>query len=307
MADANHQCAVLGKPIAHSLSPLLHNAAYRALGLSDWRYSAHEVDSGHLPAFMASLDPSWAGLSLTMPLKKTVQTLGTPTGHWATRLKVANTAILDWPDGATMPLVRLYNTDVAGIRLAFEHAWGTDCATHCRDSQDAAAVILGNGSTAASALAACLSMGGIHRIVVAARHPDAHRGMEEFVAANSSGVSLETIPLHHVVERLGSAEVVISTLPAHAADPVAARLSESRGHVGGTLLDVAYDPAPSALGAAWRGAGGLAVGGEEMLLFQAMLQVRLMTGGETRVWRGGEPAVERTIERAMRKALQEVL
>ena len=67
---AAHRAAVLGSPIAHSLSPALHTAAYAALGLDGWGYTAHEVAEDHLARFVAGLGPEWAGLSLTMPLKE---------------------------------------------------------------------------------------------------------------------------------------------------------------------------------------------------------------------------------------------
>ena len=83
MTEVDHRCAVLGKPIAHSLSPVLHNAAYRALGLDSWSYGRHEVGETELEDFLESLDSSWAGLSLTMPLKKTIQPYGVPCNAWA--------------------------------------------------------------------------------------------------------------------------------------------------------------------------------------------------------------------------------
>lgn len=83
MTEVNHRCAVLGKPIAHSLSPVLHNAAYHALHLDDWSYDKHEVGEPDLEGFLESLDPTWSGLSLTMPLKKTIQPYGTPCNTWA--------------------------------------------------------------------------------------------------------------------------------------------------------------------------------------------------------------------------------
>ena len=89
-----HRCAVLGKPIAHSLSPVLHNAAYKALGLDDWAYERHEVGESDLDGFLKGLDPTWCGLSLTMPLKKTIQPYGTPSNMWAQRLKVANLSLI---------------------------------------------------------------------------------------------------------------------------------------------------------------------------------------------------------------------
>ena len=127
MTEVDHRCAVLGKPIAHSLSPVLHNAAYRALGLDSWSYGRHEVGETELEDFLESLDSSWAGLSLTMPLKKTIQPYGVPCNAWAKELKVANTAVFDWSGAndknAAIPAIRLYNTDVKGIELAFEHSY----------------------------------------------------------------------------------------------------------------------------------------------------------------------------------------
>ena len=130
MAEVNHRCAVLGKPIAHSLSPVLHNAAYQALGLDDWSYDKHEVGEPDLEGFLESLDPTWAGLSLTMPLKKTIQPYGTPCNMWAKELMVANTAVFDWNETCVngnpdLPAIKLYNTDVPGIELAFEHSYQT--------------------------------------------------------------------------------------------------------------------------------------------------------------------------------------
>ena len=188
-----HRCAVLGKPIAHSLSPVLHNAAYKALGLDDWAYERHEVGESDLDGFLKGLDPTWCGLSLTMPLKKTIQPYGTPSNMWAQRLKVANTAIFDWPaepgitpgatpDGASatgsLPAIRLYNTDVMGIVLAFDHELKALGEPDRWKSATSAAVI-GNGNTAASAVAACTVMlknGQTNkRITVAARHPGKNR------------------------------------------------------------------------------------------------------------------------------------
>lgn len=164
MTIINHRCAVLGKPIAHSLSPVLHNAAYRAMGLDDWHYGKYEVGEGDLEGFLRSLDPQWAGLSLTMPLKKTIQPYGEPSNMWAKELNVANTVVFDWaaphPSGISgIPAIRLYNTDVLGIQLAFEHAYGVRGVVIPGD-RSREAVIIGNGNTATSALAACTMMPG---------------------------------------------------------------------------------------------------------------------------------------------------
>lgn len=333
MTVVNHRCAVLGRPIAHSLSPVLHNAAYRALGLEDWSYGRHEVGEGDLHGFLAGLDPSWAGLSLTMPLKRTIQPYGTPDDSWARRLSVANTVVFDWdaacPADADLPAMRLYNTDVPGIVLAFAHAMGADAdldaiaggAAQAADPEGAAprgargadaadaapdrdggvAVVLGNGNTAMSAVAACTMMTAprVGRIVVAARHPE--RNADAFHAlAEAAGRSLRIVALDRAPAELAHADVAVSTMPAHAADPIAAAIAGGETPAPrGTLLDVVYDPRPTALMSAWAERGAHAVGGQEMLLYQAVLQVWRMTGGDA--------AVLGIVEKPMRQALEEAL
>ena len=312
-----HRCAVLGSPISHSLSPVLHNAVYRALGLDGWSYGRREVDEAGLPAFLAGLDHTWAGLSLTMPLKRTVIPHGTPSDLWSRRLGVANTAVLDWTDGDRAAL-RLYNTDVIGIVLAFDHA-AREHAAGPLPSHEATALIVGNGNTAASAVAACTMMPAIGRVVVAARRPGANPTLRDLASLLPAGGGLREIDLADagaVLDAARGASVVISTVPAHAADPLAGTLAGTSESVRlpGTLLDVVYDPRPTRLMEAWRSRGGTAVGGEEMLLYQALVQVLLMTGE----WDGNPPSdAERrlqdvtvdddALEIAMRHALEEAL
>ena len=88
------RCAVLGRPIAHSLSPAMHRAAYARLEL-DWTYDACEVGEQDLPAFVAGLDDSWRGLSLTMPLKRAVLPLLDEVSPVASQVGAANTVVLE--------------------------------------------------------------------------------------------------------------------------------------------------------------------------------------------------------------------
>lgn len=273
-----HRCAVLGKPIVQSLSPVLHNAAYRALGLTDWNYGRYEVDESGLKGFLSGLDPSWAGLSLTMPLKRAVQRWGIPSGRWARRLGVANTAIFDWTgvdiEPGTCPAIRLYNTDVQGVTDALHNA-GVNAAA---DGHAGHAMVIGTGSTALSALAALHDL-GFSDVTVAARHPGKVAMLRPMTGA--LGLDVSAVPLTGAERMLPKAAVVISTLPAHAADPLARTLMSrwgGRDQTLGVLLDVIYDPHPSALIDAWQSLGGSAVGGERMLLYQAASQVALMTG-----------------------------
>ena len=315
MTIINHRCAVLGKPIAHSLSPVLHNAAYRAMGLDDWHYGKYEVGEGDLEGFLRSLDPQWAGLSLTMPLKKTIQPYGEPSNMWAKELNVANTVVFDWAaphlSGISgIPAIRLYNTDVLGIQLAFEHAYGVRGVVIPVD-RSREAVVIGNGNTATSALAACTMMPDIGHVTVMARHPGKNPDLEPLARKFLPGEHpIDIVGMDDAVGVLSKADVVINTIPGHAADGIAQELSDAASSVTGTLLDVVYDPRPTDLMKAWKEHGGATIGGEEMLLYQAMIQVWLMTG----VWDGDPPSEamddskrDSALESAMRKALEEAL
>ncbi|MBT1173415.1 shikimate dehydrogenase [Bifidobacterium sp. MA2] len=321
-----NRCAVLGKPIAHSLSPVLHNAAYRALGLDDWAYDKHEVGEDDLDAFLKGLDPTWRGLSLTMPLKKTIQPYGTPRNVWARELGIANTAVFDWseathddpawPNGR--PGIRLYNTDVVGIQLAFDHA-NREFGVHHGGGGNGRALIIGNGNTATSAAAACMMMPEIGRITIAARHTGRDLGLDSAAGLfmGESRRPYDEIVLSDdaaVIAAAGEATYVINTIPGHAADGLASVLEASSASFGGLLLDVVYDPRPTRLMRAWRERGGRAIGGEEMLLYQAVVQVLLMTG----IWDDDPPSDadrrlqdvttdDDQLEMAMRRALEEAL
>ncbi len=261
------RAAVLGHPIAHSLSPVLHRAAYRGLGL-DWEYTAIDLTVPELPAFIAALDESWAGLSLTMPLKQDVIPLLDHVEPLADVVGAVNTVLVNAVAGAHRTLVGA-NTDVYGLVAALREVVPAEHSV-------ATAAIVGAGATAASALAGLAQLGCSTPTVLAR---DIGRTARFRRAAHQMGVA----PVFRPMERLDqtadamcSVEVVVCALPAHAADALAAELVGRRP--AGVLLDVAYDPRPTALSAAWARAGGAVVGGERMLLHQAAEQVRLMTG-----------------------------
>ncbi|MCH9276018.1 shikimate dehydrogenase [Bifidobacterium amazonense] len=318
MTQVNHRCAVLGKPIAHSLSPVLHGAAYKALGLDDWAYERHEIGEDDLKGFLDGLDPTWRGLSLTMPLKKTVQPYGTPKDAWAKSLKVANTAVFDWSRAEAhggRPEIGLYNTDVPGIIYAFQHACDADGGPSLEERDIRRATVIGNGNTAASAACAISVMlaasadavdGHKGELTVAARHPGKNPDIARIVAEENSA-QLREVDMEQAIEALRGADVAVSTIPGHAADVIAEAIeTDDSFFPHGILLDVVYDPRPSALIRAWRAKGGLAMGGEEMLLYQAILQVRLMTGAEGEAALAGRDAMT-TLEPPMRRALEEAL
>ncbi|WP_019137103.1 shikimate dehydrogenase [Cellulomonas massiliensis] len=261
------RAAVLGHPIAHSLSPVLHRAAYRALGLDGWRYDAVDVTEEALAPFLASLDDTWAGLSLTMPLKQTVLPLLHHVEPLAQVVGAVNTVLLQG-SGAGRVLVGA-NTDVHGVVAALrEGLAGAPVAT---------AAVLGAGATASSAVAALAELGA-HEPVVFARSLSRTGGLAR--ATHRMGVHPTFRRLEHAAGALRVFDVVVSTLPPGAADPFAEAWAAGEGPAAGrgVLLDVAYDPRRSALAVAWERAGGVAVDGERMLLHQAVEQVRLMTG-----------------------------
>lgn len=282
------RAAVLGHPIAHSLSPVLHRAAYAALGLDDWRYEPVDVTEEQLPAFVAGLDAAWAGLSLTMPLKQTVLGLLDHVEPLAEVVGAVNTVLVQGAGarGSARPVLVGGNTDVHGVVAAVREGLG--------ERRAGTAVVLGAGATAASTLAALAQLGCTAPEVYVRSMARAGGTMR---AAHRMGVEprfLTIEPAERVLDALARADVVVSTLPPRAADPLADRLAATGGALTGVLLDCAYDPRPTALTAAWAGRGGTAVTGERMLLHQATEQVRLMTG---------RPAPVDAMERALELAL----
>jgi shikimate dehydrogenase len=248
--------AVLGTPVAHSLSPVLHRAAHAALGL-DWSYTALECDERRLPELLDSLDESWAGLSLTMPLKRGALPLVDEVTPLALDVGGANTVVLR--DGRRYG----HNTDVHGIVMALREEGLAGSRPH--------AVILGGGATACSALAALKELGQTEIPVVVRERS---RGGLVCAAATRLGVAVRFFTFDELPDALSGAGLVVSTLPAGAADPYAAAIA--RG--GADVFDVVYANWPTRLARAARFSGARAVGGHTMLLHQAAAQVELMTG-----------------------------
>ncbi|GAB6903997.1 shikimate dehydrogenase [Kineosporia succinea] len=260
-SEGGRRAAVLGSPIGHSLSPVLHGAAYESLGLTGWAYTAVEMDEAGFPAWFAGLGPEWAGLSLTMPLKRVVIPLLASVTPTADVVGAVNT--VTWTsEGAPVGA----NTDVHGIVQALRSTGLSKAPVGC---------VVGAGATAASAVAALAEMGCEHVIVQARTAARAGLPLE---VAEKLGVAARVAPLDDHAAVL-SADAVIVTLPGDAAGTWAGGLRESvAGPPAGSLLDVSYHPWPTQAAQWWSSAGGAAVGGFEMLLHQAAEQVRLMTG-----------------------------
>lgn len=254
---------MLGHPIGHSKSPALHNAAYQLLG-ADFSYRAIDVEESGMADLLAQVraEGNWYGLSVTMPLKNVAVELVDELSDVARTLGAVNTIIATTDDaGATF--LRGDNTDVAGIVNALRHA-GV--------GERPRAAILGGGGTAVSALAALVDLEATD-IVVFVRNPVKAAGTLEVAAALAAPARLESFA--GTARDLGGFDVVISTLPPRAADGLAAEFLATGDSPAGVLLDVAYDPWPSALAQAWESRGGTVVAGIEMLLYQGVEQVKL--------------------------------
>ncbi|MEV0011801.1 shikimate dehydrogenase [Streptomyces sp. NPDC047973] len=254
--STRRRAAVLGSPIAHSLSPVLHRAAYAAMGLEHWSYDRFEVNEAALPRFVEELDVSWAGLSLTMPLKRAIIPLLDGISDTAASVEAVNTVVFT-EDGRRLG----DNTDIPGMIAALRER-GVEKVE--------SAAVLGAGATASSALAALseICAGPVTAYVRSAARADEMRGWGERL-----GVDVRIEDWGGAEEAL-HAPLVIATTPAGATDA----LAEAVPAAPGTLFDVLYDPWPTALASRWSGAGAQVVGGLDLLVHQAVLQVEQMTG-----------------------------
>ena len=251
-----NRCAVLGSPIAHSLSPVIHTRAYEVLGIADdWQYGRHEVDEAGLASFIAGCGPEWVGLSCTAPLKRVLLDLGEASDR-ARLLGSGNTFLFN--DGS--PLVE--NTDVTGLVGAFARS-GVTAASR--------ALLLGNGATARSALHALAEMGVRDALVLARSEDNARASLAEL--GETLGVRLAYAPWGTVPDA-DAADVLVSTVSAPLEPSVAAGLV---GMVA-ACFDATYNHYPTELDRAARFAGIVQLSGLDLLVGQALDQIRLMTG-----------------------------
>jgi shikimate dehydrogenase len=259
------RAAVLGKPIAHSLSPAIHNAGYAAAGLAGWSYMAIECAEAELADVVAALGPEWAGLSLTMPLKEVALAVAGEVSPVAAAVGAANTLVRR-QDGSWYA----DNTDVAGM-VAVLRAAGV--------RPGAAVTVLGAGGTARAALAAAARLGA-SGVTVVARRPAAIDELGPVAAG--LGVPLAGAPWDSAVELLDR-DVVISTVPRGVADPLvrAGRFGagpEPRFGRATVVFDALYDPWPTPLAATAQAVGCRIVSGLDLLLAQALGQFEQFTG-----------------------------
>jgi shikimate dehydrogenase len=247
------RAAVLGRPVTHSLSPVLHRAAYAALGLTDWTYDALDVGAEDLPVLLAGLGPEWRGFSVTMPCKQAAVDVADVVEPLPRLLHAANTLV------RTDAGWRAENTDVSGIGMALQLAGVEDVST---------AAIVGAGGTATAAAVALSSLGAEH-VEVVVRNPA--RAVAVRRVLDTLGVPMTVSPLRDAVL---DAPVVVSTVPVDAQPDVLAL----PWRAGQTVLDVLYANWPTPLARRVTDVGGTVAGGLDVLFWQATLQVELMTG-----------------------------
>lgn len=265
MSRSDRRAAVLGSPIGHSLSPVLHRAAYEALGLPGWEYERHDVSETALPDFIARCGPEWAGLSLTMPLKQAALRVVDVIEPLAEVVGAVNTVLFS-PGGLKVGA----NTDVYGIVEAI------NLARHDVADKPRRGVIVGGGATAASAIAA-LGQLGITDPAIIVRS----LGRSGAVIRSATAMGVEptylTLGTPPAARAIATADILISTIPGGASDGLLEALPEEL-RPSQTLLDVVYEGWPTRLPQEWLSRGGTVAPGHDMLLLQAAEQVRLMTG-----------------------------
>ncbi len=267
---------VWGAPIAHSLSPRLHAAAYAELGW-EWEYGRRHVEESGFADELAGLGPEYRGLSLTFPLKAAAFAAATTRDQPAELTGAVNTLLLA-PGGP-----RGFNTDVGGIAADLREL-GVGALEGAR--------IVGAGATATSALVALGELGAT-RVEVAARRPEAAAAL--VAVGERAGISVEVRALD--AAPAASVSVTISTLPG--GTELSAPVSTALAAGGGLLYDVVYGHWPTPLATAWERAGGRAVNGLGMLLQQAVRQIRIFATGDPRDPLPREEAVVAVMRRAL--------
>ncbi len=257
MTTPARRAAVCGKPIAHSLSPVIHTAGYAAAGLLNWTYTAIECAEAELPDLVAGLGPEWVGLSLTMPLKEAALTVAGTASPAATAVGAANTLVRR-PDGTWFA----DNTDIGGMVRVLRDAGVADRPT---------VSVLGGGGTARAALAAAAGLGAT-AVTVVTRRAEALDALSP--AAAALDLHLDGVGWPDAAAAF-DADAIISTVPKGAADDLAAAVPWRAGSV---LFDAVYDPWPTPIAAAAAAAGVRVASGLDLLLAQALGQFEQFTG-----------------------------
>jgi shikimate dehydrogenase len=262
---------VMGSPIRQSLSPLLHNAAFAALGLN-WISVAFDVAPGQAgPALQGMRALGVAGLSVTMPHKADVAALVDSCTDVATRLGAVNCVS---NQGGTLLGA---NTDGQGFLASLERAAGfTPAGKRC--------LVIGAGG-AARAVTDALAVAGASEVAVVNRTPE--RALAVAALAGSAGRVVAVAAVDTAL--VAQAELVVNATPVGMAGVASSSPSSTAGdepwlvdpaqlHAGQVVIDLVYAPRPTPWLAAAGAAGATTVDGLGMLVHQAAAQLELWTG-----------------------------
>ena len=249
------RAAVLGSPVAHSLSPALHLAGFAAAGLTGWTYERIECDGERLPGLVAAAGPEWVGYSVTMPGKAAAAAVADARSPRVTELGVANT-LYRGPSGW-----HAENTDVDGVTGALR-------AVGLAPQR---VLLLGGGGTARSVVAGLAEM-GVRELILAGRRPESTAGCVDLAGRLGVPVTVCGLDQDSVMAAAAGTDLVVSTVPAGAADHLAGAVATVPA-----LFDVVYHPWPTPLAAA-SPSGRVTVTGLDMLLHQAFRQFEVFTG-----------------------------
>jgi len=253
--------AVVGSPIAHSKSPVIHSAAYVQLK-KGFSYDKIEVQKNHLMQFVETLDEQWQGLSVTAPLKSEAFRLAKESDEISRLTGSSNTLV------KVNGYWRAFNTDVFGVEQALRQAVNQEVAN---------IVVIGTGSTATSVIAAVSSLFPAAKLAIAGRNKAAMADLMNFARGRGFG-NVKRTTISKAFTRF---DLVISTLPAGVIDEQIEGLRNSRYRKPkGIFLDVAYEPWPSKAAQCWIDSGLTTISGIEMLLWQAIAQIRIFVEGD---------------------------
>jgi shikimate dehydrogenase len=251
---------VMGWPISHSLSPAMHNAAYAAVGLN-WHYTLLPVAPERLPDAVRGLAPlNFAGCNVTIPHKQAILPLLQRVTPAAAAIGAVNTVVVE-SDGTLTG----HNTDVYGFLHALDDA-GLELAGQT-------ALVLGAGGGARAVAYGLLSRGA--RLQLLARTQDRAIGLATDMALHIPGAQIEVLR-----QPPARADLIVNCTPLgmwpNTEDsPLPAGLQLDAAT---TVMDLVYRPLETRLLAQARAAGGRAIGGLDMLIYQGAAAFELWTG-----------------------------
>lgn len=276
----SRKLAVLGSPIGHSKSPAIHSAAYSVLGL-DWDYDKIEVRKGGLRPFVEALETDWLGLSLTMPLKEEAAKFAESLDLNAERTGAVNTLARTETGWAG------FNTDVFGIVQA---------VTLANLGKLSSFLVIGSGATATSSVAAIAQLSPGATVRVFARNATTRRELIDF----ARGLGLTAKATRSLAKTAKSVDLTVATLPGGALNELSQKLAKKASfRPSGALFDVAYQPWPSQFAGVWANQNRPIISGLEMLLWQAVAQIRIFTSGDPNAVLPNEVAVVEAMRHAL--------